>query len=569
MEPNGPQTASSNRQLKPLPRRRQSVRQRVHSPAYASLNGTSDDMVLDLSEVLDISEQGAAIQTSSTWSVNRVVSLCLDLSETETYLQTSGQIVWADRKGRIGVRFREMPGDSRRKLQEWLFLNAMVGAANYVARHGEPKSNIDRWNAPPQPPFSPPPMVEETRADYTSTLAALAAVQREVEAHGANLTGALQLLAARCCTFTRANGAAIALLENGEMLCRASSGDAPPVGATLEIGSGFSGYCARTGFLQRCDDTEMDPRVDRESCRILGVRSIIAVPIRMGNSVVGLLEVFSSKPRAFNERDGTILQRLADTVLAANNRATRSRLASAAPQPRVTPPKRASQNSIQNSITLGPPPNGPMKSYPFSSALEEMDEGPGFGFPQRHLVLLLVAASSIVMVLGYLLAPWVAERFHPRKENTVEAARPPVVAAAAPSTSASGRPRDLSEVRKRAELGDPYEQVALATRYATGEDVPQDYSTALRWFLKAAEQGHVGAQDTLGAYYYLGRGATKDITRAYFWSVLARAAGKSASKDRVAFMSSQLTRAQAQAIQREANSFLKQHPPLMSSDSSY
>ena len=38
------------------------------------------------------------------------------------------------------------------------------------------------------------------------------------------------------------------------------------------------------------------------------------------------------------------------------------------------------------------------------------------------------------------------------------------------------------------------------------------------------------------------------------------------SKDRVAFMSSQLTRAQAVAIQREANTFLKQHPPLMNSE---
>jgi len=564
MESLGPQSASSNRQLEPLSRRRQSVRQRVHSPAYASLNGTSDDMVLDLSEVLDISERGAAIQTSSTWSVNRVVTLCLDLSETETYLQTSGQIVWADRKGRIGVRFREMPPDSRRKLQEWLFLNAMVGAANYVARHGEPHTDIDRWNAPPQP-RPPTVVVEDTRADYTSTLAALAAVQREVEAHGANLTGALQLIAERCCTFTRANGAAIALSENGAMLCRASSGDAPPVGATLEVGSGFSGYCARTGFLQRCDDTEMDPRVDRESCRMLGIRSIIAVPIRMGSSVIGLLEVFSSKPRAFNERDGTILQRLADTVLAANNRATRARLAPVAP-PRAIPLKR----TLPSPVSSEPPPGSPSQSYPFSSALAEAEAEPepGLRFPQRHLVLLVVAASSIVTVLGYLLAPWVAERFHPAKPNIVEAARQPV-AATVPTTTGPTKPLNLADVRKRAELGDPYEQVALATRYATGEDVPQDYSTALRWFLKAAEQGHVGAQDTLGAYYYLGRGAPKDITRAYFWSVLARAAGKSASKDRVAFMSSQLTRAQAQAIQREANSFLKQHPPLMNTESAY
>jgi putative methionine-R-sulfoxide reductase with GAF domain len=564
MEPIGPQTASSNRQLKPLPRnRRQTVRQRVHSPAYASLNGTSDDMVLDLSEILDISERGAAIQTSSTWNVNRVVNLCLDLSETGTYLQTSGRIIWADRKGRIGVRFSEMEPESRRKLQEWLFLNAMVGAANYVARHGESYADIDRWNAPAK---RTPVLVEENRADYTSTLAALAAVQREVEAHGTNLTGALQLIAERCCTFTRANGAAIALLDNNEMVCRASSGDAPPVGATLDIGSGFSGYCARTGFLQRCDDTETDPRVDRDSCRMLGIRSITAVPIRMGDRVIGLLEVFSSKARAFNERDGTILQRLADTVLAANNRATRVRMAPVPPPRVVGPPKR----NPPNSIMFGPPSSGPSSSFPFASALQEAQAEPrGFRIPQRHLVLLLVAACSIVIVLGYLLAPWVGERLHPSKPATVEAARPPAAVTAPPSPPDLGQPLNLSEVRKRAELGDPYEQVALATRYATGEDVPQDYSMALRWFLKAAEQGHVGAQDTLGAYYYLGRGAQKNITRAYFWSVLARAAGKSASKDRVAFMSSQLTRAQAMAIQREANTFLKQHPPLMNSESSY
>lgn len=574
MQPIGPQSATSSRQLKPLPRnRRQSVRQRVHSPAYASLNGSADDMVLDLSEVLDISEQGAAIQTSSSWNINRVLNLCLDLSETQTYLYTTGYVVWSDNKGRIGVRFPELPPESRRKLKEWLFLNAMVGAANYVARHGDVQSEVDRWNTA-VPQHAPVP-AEQTRADYTTTLTALTAVRREVEAHGLNLTAALQLIAERCRTFTLADGAAIALAEDGVMLCRASSGDAPPVGATLEIGSGFSGYCARTGFLQRCDDTEMDPRVDRESCRMLGIRSIIAVPIRLGDTVVGLLEVFSSKAHAFNDRDGTILQRLADTVLAARNRVMRARMTSPPPpqrppQPRVPQQRTQPENrSTGRSVSFGPPSRGSSGSYPFASALKESEkEGRGIRFPQRHLVLLLVAAVSIVTVLGYLLAPWVGEKLHPTRPSTVEAARPqPPVAAKA---SAPALPTlNLDEVRKRAELGDPYEQVALATRYATGEDMPQDYSMALRWFLKAAEQGHVGAQDTLGAYFYLGRGAPKDVMKAYFWSLLARASGKSASKDRVAFMTSQLTRGQAQAIQREANNFLKQHPPLMNSESTY
>jgi putative methionine-R-sulfoxide reductase with GAF domain len=553
MEPIGPQTATPHRILKPLPRnRRQAVRHRVHTPAYASLTGNADDMVLDLSEVLDISERGAAIQTSSAWDVSGELNLCLDLSETRTYLHTTGHVVWADPTGRIGVCFPDMPEEARRKLKEWLFLNAMVGAANYAARHGDPEAEPRPPSAVRAPRSLGP--ADESRADYTSTLSALAAVQREVEAQGSNLESALQLIAERSQAFTRANGSAIALAEDRLMVCRASSGDAPPVGAKLEIGSGFSGYCARTGFLQRCDDAETDPRVDRESCRVLGIRSMIAVPIRLGEPVIGLLEVFSSQAHAFSERDGTILQRLADTILAAVNRDTSVR----------DPQGQKNAKPVSTD-----PLFGTSDAFPFNSVLADSERGPGISFPQRHLILLLIAAGSIVLVLAYLLTPWAIEKIHPAPSRVAVAAPAPADPAIKPRTFTPPQPLGLEEVRRRAELGDPYEQVALATRYATGEDTRQDYGIALHWFLKAAEQGHVGAQDTLGAYYWLGHGAPKDVTKAYFWSVLARSAGKEASKVRVAFMTSQLTRAQAQAIQREANDFLKQHPPLTNSESSY
>jgi putative methionine-R-sulfoxide reductase with GAF domain len=560
MEPLGPQIAAPNQILKPLPRnRRQTVRHRVHTPAYASLNGGSDDMVLDLSEVLDISERGAAIQTSSSWDLSRSLNLCLDLSETKTYLHTTGYAVWADRTGRVGVRFPDLPAESRRKLQEWLFLNAMIGAANYAARHGDPDLH-SRHPSVGRVQHSLGP-AHDSRADYSATLSALSAVQREVEAQGPNLESALQLIAERSGAFTGADGSAIALAENRGMVCRASSGDAPPIGATLEIGSGFSGYCARTGFLQRCDEAETDPRVDRESCRLLGIRSMIAVPIRLGETVIGLLEVFSSKAHAFNDRDGTILQRLADTVLAAVNRTARVR--------GTQPPARGTQNRDNGNLPSFAPSFGASGTFPFASALAESERGGAISFPRRHLVLLLIAAFSIVVVLAYLLAPWVIEKVHPPQHSAAVPTQTQTTPAIKPRAFTPPQPLGLDEVRKRAELGDPYEQVALATRYATGDDMPQDYSMAVRWFLKAAEQGHVGAQDTLGAYYWLGHGAPKDVTKAYFWSVLARAAGKDASKVRVAFMTSQLTRAQAQAIQREANGFLKLHPPLMNSESSY
>ena len=555
MESFGPQTAPPNSLLKPLPRnRRQTVRHRVHTPAYASLTG-SDDMVLDLSEVLDISERGAAIQTSSMWNANRVLNLSLDLSETKTSLRTTGYVVWADRTGRIGVCFPDLSEGSRRKLREWLFLNAMVGAANYVARHGDVEFKPDTL---PKPQRSLSSGVDLRAADYTTTLTALAAVKREVEAYGPNLDVALHLIAERCCTFTRANGSAIALAENGEMVCRACAGDAPPVGVTLELGSGFSGYCIRTGYLQRCDDTETDHRVDRESCRLLGIRSIIAVPIRQGNFVIGLLEVFSSTAHAFNERDCTILQRLAEVVLTAVDRGRHITVS------RGAHPAKANGRSNAPISLFGSSGSSPSPSPP-----QHRPGDGGFRFPQRHLVFLLIAAFSIAMVLAYLLSPWVVGKLHPTPEISTDSIQELPQSPAEPQVVTPVPELGLNEIRKRAELGDPYEQVALATRYAIGEDVPQDYSMAVRWFLKAAEQGHVGAQDTLGAYYWLGHGVRKDVTKAYFWSVLARASGKEASKVRVAFMSSQLTRPQAMAIQREANEFLKQHPPLMNSESSY
>jgi TPR repeat protein len=563
MEPFGTHTGVRSSSPRPVPRgRRRAVRQKVHTPAYASLNGGSDDMVLDLSEILNISESGAAIQTSSSWQVNRPVNLCIDLSETKTYLHTTGQVVWADRTGRIGVRFPPLPDDSRRKLQEWLFLNAMVGAANYVARSGESGVRYgDMLGQQRRMPISANSGQETRAADYTATLTALAAVQREVESLGSNLDAALQLIAERSRIFTNANGCAIALSDNDDVVCRASAGDAPPIGATLDVSSGFSGYCARTGYLQRCDDAETDLRVDRESCRSLGVRSVIAVPIRLGETVIGLLEVFSPKPHAFNDRHGTILQRLSDTTLAAINRAERARARAQAAQ------TAGAERSAEPS-TVGFTPTFSTASYPFAAEAERPAERDTFS--RGHLLLLVVAALSIVAVLAYLLSPWALDRF--RRPKAVEAApapplsMEPVRSVPTPSPVAT---TSVEEMRKRAEVGDPYEQAALATRYATGEDLPQDYFLAVKWYLKAAEQGHVGAQDALGSYFWIGRGVPKDVTKAYFWSVLARAEGKETSKDRLTVMTPQLTRPQALAIQHEANKFLRQHPPLQHSDSAY
>jgi len=113
-----------------------------------------------------------------------------------------------------------------------------------------------------------------------------------------------------------------------------------------------------------------------------------------------------------------------------------------------------------------------------------------------------------------------------------------------------------------AEKGDPAAQFAVGAHYATGEDIPQDYTEALRWFTLAAEQGHVGAQATLGAYYWSGRGAPPDLSKAYFWAVLAQNGGDDASRYRVAFLAYRMTHAQVVAAQQHADEWIKTHPSV-------
>ena len=118
---------------------------------------------------------------------------------------------------------------------------------------------------------------------------------------------------------------------------------------------------------------------------------------------------------------------------------------------------------------------------------------------------------------------------------------------------------DLEGVRRLAGQGNVKAQYALGVRYATGDEVKEDYSEAVTWFVRAAEQGSVPAQATLGAYYWAGRGVPQDLEKAYFWAVLARAGGDQGSKYRTAVLASRLSRSQIIAAEQLANDWMRAH----------
>jgi len=340
----------------------------------------------------------------------------------------------------------------------------------------------------------------------------------------------------RALNYTRASGAALAMLQDHDMICVASAGsDAPPVGSRVQTESGFSGRCVRMRHLLRCDDAESDPRVHRETCRALDIRSIVAAPIVENELVTGVLEVFSPAPNTFTAADEAFLELLAKNVPGALSR-----------NPSFLQRDHLSSKDDQRNSN---------PSLPTDLGCEVVKSKQSF-FAKFYRVTLgfacaVIAVASLLMVSR--MRTWFATP--PPIRNDVQTA---VQHPNAPASALFGA-SDLFATSKLAEQGDPAAQFALGARYATGEDVPQDYSQAVLWFSKAAEQGHVLAQATLGAYYWAGRGVPSDLNKAYFWSILAQMGGDQASEYRVSILNSRLTSSQILAIKQEANDWLTRH----------
>ena len=145
----------------------------------------------------------------------------------------------------------------------------------------------------------------------------------EVEIHTAelDLEPAISAITERAQHLTGATGAAIALRAGDEIVCRARAGrTAPDLGVRLQTDTGISAEAVRTGEVMLCHDADRNPRVDLASCRRLGVRSILVSPLRYYRRTLGVFEVLSSSPSAFDERDVATMQLLSSMMVAAISR---------------------------------------------------------------------------------------------------------------------------------------------------------------------------------------------------------------------------------------------------------
>lgn len=297
------------------PERRHSLRQRVNTPAFASFDGVTGGMILDLSE------EGMAMKSLAPLVAHSILPLHLSLGEPEAYLETTGYVAWADALGRAGVRFSDLPDNARTRLRDWLTQNA--GAPSWKAPRWVVQESAFRNTANSRADARGGVAISlETETQSSEQVPVSTTVQYEFKSLGADLNVGLTLVASRANSITRGSGAAVALAGEAGMTCRVVAGsNVPPVGAVVDVSSGFTGECVRLGRGLRCDDAESDGRVDPEACRLLGIRSILAAPVQYERDLVGLLEVFSTQPFAFDDGDLAVVERLAQTVVLMLSRA--------------------------------------------------------------------------------------------------------------------------------------------------------------------------------------------------------------------------------------------------------
>ncbi len=239
----------------------------------------------------------------------------------------------------------------------------------------------------------------------------------------------------QACLSTGASGAALVLERDGEWVCRASTGGiAPHLGARLNTESGLSGACVKTRTMQRCDDAQNDPRVDFEACWILGVRSVIILPLLQNGQLVGIFEAFSTVPSGFGERDERTLEALAQRVLRNLERAGEPMSPGMEP-PRETLP--VAESLIADSTVASAVANDSASTTTFDTTSDgnppvldrPVLQTVSAVAPGRRMNLVTLALSAAVLAYAVLLTVLVAQRLGGRRATS--RVRPPTAVSGA------------------------------------------------------------------------------------------------------------------------------------------
>jgi TonB family protein len=269
-----------------IPNRRLVTRRALLPPMVAADFAFQEGVLLR-----DLSETGVGAQAVVSPAPGTTTDCTFELPDCGR-IQAIGTVTWSDKTGRFGLHFDVIEDGDRGRLTQWLSRQA---PQDY---------------GPAMVTSAPAVRVPEVRDPETE----LRNLRQQLVSGRLSTDAAMQILVDSLRAITGATGAAIAVQSGENIVCRAASGAAPPVGAAVDRNAGLSGECLRTADVVRCSDTETDPRVDAALCRRLELRSAVIVPVFRAGEVAGLVELFFSRPHAFQNNAVRLLGKSAQVI---------------------------------------------------------------------------------------------------------------------------------------------------------------------------------------------------------------------------------------------------------------
>ena len=76
--------------------------------------------------IRNLSDTGMALQAVGRLHAEQVVHLRFELIRPRAKFELAGQVTWADAKGQAGVRFTDIPRNSRRLLKDWILTDLLA-----------------------------------------------------------------------------------------------------------------------------------------------------------------------------------------------------------------------------------------------------------------------------------------------------------------------------------------------------------------------------------------------------------------------------------------------------------
>ena len=139
-------------------------------------------------------------------------------------------------------------------------------------------------------------------------------IQRLIASHEKDSNDIMHMIAECARDVAHATGIGIALLEGGQLICRAGVGTAA---ASIHNLTAVLTPCdnrhPRTEIL-RVENAETDSRIEADICRQLGASALLMLPIYQGHTLAGVLAVLFAEPHIFPDREVRTYQLMASLV---------------------------------------------------------------------------------------------------------------------------------------------------------------------------------------------------------------------------------------------------------------